>query len=152
MGKGAQTRTAILDAAVKLASELGFGGLSIGRLADELSLSKSGLFAHFDSKDALLVETLERARELFTTMILRPALGAPAGGPRVRALFERWLEWPRLVPQPGGCLFVAAAVELDDRPGEARTKLVAIAKEAVAMLGRLAVDAQKAGHFRPDLD
>ena len=152
MGKGEKTRLAILDTAVKLASELGLDGLSIGRLADELSLSKSGLFAHFDSKEALQVETLERAREQFTAVIVRPALKAPAGEPRLRALFERWLEWPRLVPQPGGCIFIAAAVELDDRPGEARAKLVAIAKEAVELLTRLARRAQEVGHFRRDLD
>lgn len=152
MAKGEKTRVAILDKAVRLASELGLEGLSIGRLAGELSLSKSGLFAHFDSKEALQIDTLEHAREQFTATILRPALTAPEGEPRLRVLFERWLEWPRLVPQPGGCIFIAAGVELDDRPGEARAKLVSIAKDTVAMLTRLARRAQDVGHFRRDLD
>lgn len=152
MRKGERTRTAILDRALVLASHLGVEGLSIGRLADELDLSKSGLFAHFDSKEALQVETLQRAAHRFTEVVVAPALRAPAGEPRVRALFERWLEWPQAVRQPGGCVFVAAAAELDDRPGAARERLVAIQKSWLAAVARAARRAQEVGHFSRDLD
>src|SRR5690349_10613587 len=139
--KGERTRDAILDGALRLASELGLEGLSIGRLAEELDLSKSGLFAHFGSKEDLQIRTLERAAARFGEVVVRPALEAPAGEPRVRALFERWLEWPRRVRQPGGCIFVAAAAELDDRPGPARDRLVALQRE---WLGTLAGAARRA--------
>ena len=126
MGKGDQTRDAILERAVRLASQVGLEGLTIGRLAGALDLSKSGLFAHFASKETLQVQTLERAAERFVEVVLRPALAEPRGEPRLRALFERWLRWPQEVSQPGGCIFVQAAVELDDRPGPARDRLVAL--------------------------
>jgi AcrR family transcriptional regulator len=150
--KGERTREAILDGALRLASELGLEGLSIGRLADDLDLSKSGLFAHFGSKEDLQVRTLERAAERFADVVVRPALASPAGEPRVRALFERWLEWPRRVKQPGGCIFVQAAAELDDRPGAARDRLVALQREWLATLAGAARRARDVGHFRRDLD
>src|SRR5690242_12974022 len=104
MGKGEQTRDSILERATVLASRLGLEGVSIGRLAGELGLSKSGLFAHFGSKEDLQVRTLDHAAERFTEVVVKPALAAGRGEPRVRALFERWLRWPQAVPQPGGCL------------------------------------------------
>jgi AcrR family transcriptional regulator len=97
MRKGEKTREVILDRALRMASELGLEGITIGRLADELDLSKSGLFAHFSSKENLQVETLDRAAERFTEVVVRPALAAPAGEPRLRALFEGWLDWPKRV-------------------------------------------------------
>jgi AcrR family transcriptional regulator len=150
--KGEQTRGAILDHAVKVASRVGLEGLTIGRLADELHLSKSGLFAHFESKEALQVQALERAAELFVDAVMRPALAAPRGEPRVRALFERWLKWPEVVPQPGGCIFVAAAAELDDRPGPARDRLVQLQRDWLEALATAFRQAQKEGHLRDDLD
>jgi AcrR family transcriptional regulator len=150
--KGDKTRGAILDEAVRVASEVGLEGLTIGQLADRLDLSKSGLFAHFASKEGLQVETLDRAAERFAEVVVRPALAMPAGEPRVRALFERWLEWPRRVRQPGGCIFVAAAAELDDRPGAARDRLVQLQREWLEVLSRAARRAQEVGHFRRDLD
>jgi AcrR family transcriptional regulator len=150
VGKGEQTRTAILDRALAMASEQGLEGLTIGRLAEVLELSKSGLFAHFGSKEALQVETLEHAAEQFVDAVLRPALSAPKGEPRVRALFERWVRWPEVVPQPGGCIFVAAAAELDDRPGPARDVLVRLQREWLATLATAFRGAQKEGHLRPD--
>jgi len=150
--KGERTRDAILDGALRLASELGLEGLSIGRLAEEMDLSKSGLFAHFGSKEDLQVRTLERAAARFEEVVVRPALEAPAGEPRVRALFERWLEWPRRVKQPGGCIFVAAAAELDDRPGPARDRLVALQRAWLGTLAGAARRARDVGHFRRELD
>lgn len=152
MRKGERTRGAILDAALRVASERGLEGLTIGQLADTLDLSKSGLFAHFASKEGLQIATLDRAAERFAEVVVRPALGAPGGEPRVRALFDRWLEWPRRVRQPGGCVFVAAAAELDDRPGAARDRLVELQRQWLGVLAGAAQRAQAAGHFRADLD
>ncbi len=152
MRKGERTRGAILDGALRLASELGLEGLTLGRLADELELSKSGLFAHFASKENLQIQTLERAAERFAEVVVRPALEAPPGEKRLRVLFERWLEWPRRVRQPGGCVFISAAVELDDRPGPARDRLVELQREWRATIARIVRRAQEAGDFRRDLD
>ena len=152
MGKGDKTRDAILDRALRMASELGLEGLTIGRLADELELSKSGLFAHFSSKDNLQVQTLDRAAERFADAVVRPALAAPAGEPRLRALFEGWLDWPKRVRLPGGCLFAGAATELDDRPGPARDRLVELQREWLSTIERVVRRGQEVGHLRKDLD
>jgi AcrR family transcriptional regulator len=152
MGKGEETRGAILDRAVELASAVGLEGLTIGRLAGSLDLSKSGLFAHFTSKEDLQVRTLQRAADRFVDVVIRPALAAPAGEPRLRALFERWLRWPQAVSQPGGCIFVQAAVELDDRPGPARDLLVSLQKEFLATVSRCVRGAIAAGHLSKDAD
>jgi len=152
VGKGEQTREAILERAIRLASEVGLEGVTIGRLADALDLSKSGLFAHFESKEALQVETLDRAAQRFSEVVVRPALAAPRGEPRLRALFERWLRWPRAVPQPGGCIFVQASVELDDRPGPARDRLVELQREWFDTLARAVRGARDEGQLRADVD
>ena len=120
MSKGAETRQAILERALDLSSVVGLEGVSIGRLADDMDLSKSGLFAHFGSKEALQIGVLEAASERFVDIVVRPALKAPRGERRVRALFERWLEWSRALA--GGwrkhpkakALLDLAAVSTDD--------------------------------------
>jgi len=152
VGKGALTRQAILERAVGLASQVGLEGLSVGRLAEDLGLSKSGLFAHFQSKQALQVQTLELAAQRFVELVVSPALRAARGEPRVRALFERWLEWPQAFAQPGGCVFVAAAAELDDQPGPARELLVKLQKDWLEGLATAARSGVREGHFRRDLD
>ncbi|MEP6802261.1 MAG: TetR/AcrR family transcriptional regulator [Acidobacteriota bacterium] len=152
MGKGENTREAILDHAMRLASEVGLSGLSIGRLANDLAMSKSGLFAHFQSKETLQDQVLVRASQLFIEIVVRPALAAPRGEPRLRALFERWLDWTRTAGLPGGCLFVTAAVELDDRPGPVRDRLVALQKEWLNVIGRVARTGIAEGHFGGNLD
>ncbi len=152
MRKGDRTRETILDVAVRLASEVGLSGLSIGRLATELSMSKSGLFAHFHSKEALQAQTLGHASELFIEIVVRPALAARRGEPRLRALFDRWLEWTRTAELPGGCLFVTAAVEFDDRPGPVRDGLVALQKEWLEVIARVARTGIAEGHFAEGLD
>jgi AcrR family transcriptional regulator len=121
--KGEQTRQAILHRGVEAAARVGLSGLTIGELATATGMSKSGLFAHAKSKEALQLQVLEQAREEFIDAVVRPALATPRGEPRVRALFDRWVTCAR-VKMPGGCLFVKAAIEYDDRPGVVRDQLV----------------------------
>ncbi len=142
----------ILEHASKLARRVGLEGLSIGRLATDLDLSKSGLFAHFHSKEALQIQVLETAAAQFVETVVRLALESPRGEPRLRSLFERWLDWARSRKTPGGCLFVAAAVELDDRPGPARRRLVQLQRDWLGVMANVAESGIGAGHFRSDLD
>lgn len=152
MGKGEETRLSILDHAASLASEVGVSGLTIGRLADDLRLSKSGLFAHFKSKEALEVQVLEHARERFVESVVRPALRAPRGIARLRALFDRWRAWPSLSKMRGGCLFVQAAAELDDRPGPARDVLVQQQRDWLDTIAQVVKTGVSEGQLREDLD
>jgi AcrR family transcriptional regulator len=152
MGKGESTRAAILDRAVRLATRTGLEGMTIGKLANELDISKSGLFAHFRSKEALQIQVLDAAAERFVDEVVKPAVRESRGEPRVKALFERWLGWAKSNSGPGGCLFVAAAAELDDRPGPVRDRLVELQKgwlDTIGIVYRTGVDE---GHFRPDAD
>ncbi len=150
--KGEETRQRIVDHAITLASTHGIGGVTIGALADALDLSKSGLFAHFRSKEALQIAVLEAAAERFTQFVVVPALKAHRGEPRVRALFERWLLWGDQDVLPGGCVFFAATGELDDRPGPVRDVLVQAQRDLLGTLAHAARIAVEEGHFRPDLD
>lgn len=149
MRKGEATRDAILEHAVTLARRVGLEGLTIGRLADDLDLSKSGLFAHFRSKQALQVQVLEAAAARFVDVVLKPALEAARGEPRVRALFDHWLEWER---RPGGCVFVQAAADLDDRDGPARDRLVQLQRDWLEAIATTARGAIREGHFRAAVD
>lgn len=148
MTKGEETRQAILARAFELANVVGVSGLSIGRLAEATSLSKSGLFAHFGSKEALEVAVVEEASRVFVHEVMLPALREPRGEPRVRALFERWLTWGQ---RPGGCFFVGASAELDDRPGPPRDALVQACKDWIDELTKAASIAIREGHFSKDL-
>lgn len=148
MSKGTQTHERILDSAVRLASRDGLAGLSIGSLASELGLSKSGLFAHFGSKEQLQLQVLESAVSRFQAEVLRPAFAAPRGEQRIRALFRNWLAWAANPAFPGGCIFVAATVELDDIPGPARDYLVRVQKEWLASLAKSFLLAAEQGQFR----
>jgi AcrR family transcriptional regulator len=152
MAKGEVTRNAILDSAVRLTSVHGLQGITIGQLADEMNLSKSGLFAHFKSKEALQMAVLEQAAALFLDVVVRPALREPRGEPRLRALFEHWLEWSRDSQLPGGCVFVTASVELDDQPGPVRDLLVAKQRDWIDLIANCARMAVDVGHFRSNLD
>ena len=152
VGKGDATREAILRHAVVLASRVGLAGLSIGRLAQELELSKSGLFAHFHSKEALQLQVLEYGADRFVESVVKPALAAPRGIPRVLGLFERWLAWSQSDPSSGGCFFVAMATELDDRPGPSRDLLVRLQREWMSLLSGLARAAVREGQLRADTD
>jgi AcrR family transcriptional regulator len=152
MRKGEATRGAILDHASKLARRVGLEGLSIGRLAEDLNLSKSGLFAHFRSKEALQIQVLETTAAQFVEMVVKPALAERRGEPRLRSLFRHWLEWAKSQKTPGGCLFVAAAVELDDRPGPVRRKLVQTQRDFLSLMANVFESGVAVGHFRSDVD
>lgn len=152
MTKGDDTRQHILTRAAGLATQIGLEGLSIGQLATDLGMSKSGLFAHFQSKQELQTQVVDFARERFLDTVVRPALAAPRGEPRVRALFERWIRWPLESKLPGGCFFVAAATELDDRPGPVRDALVRAQRDWVDLLASTVRAAGAEGHFRADID
>jgi AcrR family transcriptional regulator len=152
MKKGDRTRAAILDEAAELASLVGLNGLSVGTLASHSGLSKSGLFRHFGSKEALQTATLEEGVDRFTATAVRPALQAPRGEARVRALFQRWLEWATTKGLAGGCIFIAASIELDDQPGAARDYLVATQRDWLNLVARTARYAIEAGDFRSNLD
>ena len=121
---GTQTLQTILQGGLAVASVEGLGGLTIGSLASELGLSKSGLYGHFKSKEKLQIAILQNAIDRFVEAVVAPAFKAPRGEPRVRALFERWLNWAHAVDLPGGCPFVSAAVEFDDKPGRIRDFIV----------------------------
>ena len=112
-----RTREAILDHAVNLASTQGLEGLTIGRLAAELGMSKSGLFGHFGSKEELQFATIEEASARFLGEVIQPTLAEPEGAPRLRALGERYLDFLERGVFAGGCFFAAASIEFDDRPG-----------------------------------
>lgn len=150
MARGEETRQTILDHGLLVAARVGLGGLTIGQLADELKMSKSGLFAHFKSKEALQVQVVEAAASRFVDEVVRPALKAARGEPRVRALFERWLTWG--TGQPAGCIFAAAAFELDDQPGPAREALVRSQRDWIESLAQAVRIAKAEGHFADRVD
>ena len=117
LAKGDRTRSRILDEAVELASVGGLCALTIGPLAERLGLSKSGLFAHFRSKEALQVETLDRAAVLFRAALTEPLRAEPDRAKRLKVFFARWIAWPDEAGLSGGCPILAAAIEFDDVPG-----------------------------------
>lgn len=143
--KGSQTRASILDRAVDLASVEGLEGLTIGRLATELRMSKSGLFAHFGSKQELQLATIGAAAERFKGKVIDPSLEFPDGAPRLRAMAERYLD--QLGDYSGGCFWAATSAEYDDRPGPVRDAIVA---SLDAWLGELERQARVAGVENPE--
>ena len=152
MRKGEATRERILESALELASTEGLAGLSIGRLAERNGMSKSGLFAHFGSKEGLQLDVLELATAKFRASVFTPALRADRGEPRIRALFTHWLAWADDQSLPGGCLLTAAAAELDDQPGPARDALVEVHRLWADTLARAVRIAIEERHFRANID
>lgn len=150
--QGDRTRKAILARAVDLASAEGLEGLTIGRLATELSLSKSGLIGHFGSKEELQLATVEAAREIFFERVVVPALAAPEGLPRLQALCDHWLAYAQQETFRGGCFFSAAASEFDGRPGPVRDRIAAILREWLDGLESAIRDAQRLHHLRAEVD
>jgi AcrR family transcriptional regulator len=150
--KGQETRDRILDIAVRGASVGGLEGLSIGGLAREAAMSKSGIFAHFGSKEDLQIAVMEAARADFIDTVLRPAVEAPRGEPRLGALFEAWLDWEAGERYPGGCPIVVAAIEFEDRPGPVRDVVARILAESLWVLERAVGLGVEEKHFRPEVD
>ncbi|HEX5091425.1 MAG TPA: TetR/AcrR family transcriptional regulator [Burkholderiales bacterium] len=149
--KGEETRTAILDQAVEVASRVGLEGLTIGSLADATGMSKSGLFAHFGSREDLQLAALEHVKTSFGEEVLGPVLKVDRGLPRLRALFQSWLDW-KASPGPGGCVLQSAAHEYDDRPGRIRDSVVDGQRQALAMIERAVRLAMQEGHLRAETD
>jgi len=150
MSKGRQTRRNIVARAIGVASTLGLEKVTIGNLARDMSMSKSGLFAHFKSKEQLQLAILQEAAERFVEIVVSPALMQPRGEPRIRALFENWCNWINSLP--GGCVFLKAASEVDDFPGPLRKYLVQTQRDWVDTLAGAGRIATEEGHFRSDLD
>ena len=152
MGKGARTRATILTAAVETACLAGFEGLNLKPLADHVGMTKSGLYAHFGSKQALQLATLEHAAELFQVRVVAPAKTEPAGLPRLEGVFGRWLEWPRNAGLPGNCPFFAGVVEFDDGEGPVRERLVRLFRDFREVVEQLVASAVRHGHLRAGTD
>ncbi|MFZ2492075.1 MAG: TetR/AcrR family transcriptional regulator [Thermoanaerobaculia bacterium] len=150
--KGERTRQSIVERAVDIASLEGLAGLTIGRLADELGMSKSGLFAHFGSKEELQLATIEAAAERYIAEIFRPALEEPRGYPRLMAICRAWLSYVRRGVFPGGCFFAAASFEFDGRPGAIRDLVRGMMNDWIAALQKAIEMAQDEGHIDPEID
>ncbi|MEQ1875831.1 MAG: TetR/AcrR family transcriptional regulator [Bdellovibrionia bacterium] len=153
MSKGISTKTQILDQAVRMASMTGLEGLSFGGLAKAVGMSKSGLYAHFQAKDDLQLSVLKSASETFTETVLKPAFEKPRGEPRLIAMFENWMAHLNGNDTlPGGSVFIAASIELDDRPGRVRDFVQSQQQRLIQTLKECAKMAVDEGHFRSDLD
>ena len=149
--KGQQTKAAIVDAALGLATQIGLEGLSIGALAEVMHMSKSGVFAHFGSREELQISVIREYYARFEVEVFYPALGQPKGLPRLKALFKNWMNRTS-VELDSGCLFISGAVEFDDRPGPVRDALAGSVKTWLAAMNRAVVQAKQAGHLARDVD
>jgi AcrR family transcriptional regulator len=148
--RGEATRLEILDRATELARLVGLRGVTIGQLAADLSMSKSGLFAHFGAREALEIAILDHAAAQFVNDVIRPTLSQPRGVPRLAAAFERWLAWSQA--NDGGCVFVAAVAEFDDDPGPVRERLVEHQRDWMDVLAQIVRAGIGDGKFRKDAD
>ena len=149
--KGQQTKVAIVDAALGLATQIGLEGLSIGALAEVSHMSKSGVFAHFGSREELQISVIREYHDRFEHEVFYPALQEERGLPRVRALFANWMKRTS-VEIDSGCIYISGAVEFDDRPGPVRDALANSVKTWLAAVHRAVVQAQELGQLRPDAD
>jgi AcrR family transcriptional regulator len=148
--RGNLTRRAVLQRAVDMASVDGLDGLSIGLLAKELAISKSGLFAHFGAKEELQLATIRAARAIFATTVVAPAMEVPPGLARVRALLESWLDYSRDREFPGGCFFSRATHEYAARPGAIRDALAAVDAEWLGLIAQTIEEARELGEIGSD--
>ena len=149
--KGQQTRAAILEAALGQASHMGLEGLSIGALAEVTQMSKSGVFAHFGSREELQIAVIREYHARFEEEVFFPAVRAARGLPRLRALFEHWVRRVS-VELDSGCIYISGAVEFDDRPGPVRDALASMVRAWQAALERAISLSIEAGHLKPDTD
>jgi len=149
--KGLQTKQIIIDAALRLAEQIGLEGLSIGALAEVTRMSKSGVFAHFGSREELQISVIREYYQRFSNEVFFPAMQAPRGLPRVRALFANWMKRVAIEIQ-SGCIFISGAVEFDDRPGPVRDALATSVQTWLTALHRAVVQAKQEGHLVSDAD
>jgi AcrR family transcriptional regulator len=149
--KGQRTKQAILDLAANLATEEGLEPLSIGRLADAAGMSKSGLFAHFGSKEELQIATVDHAGSIFVREVIEPARAAPQGLPRVWALCERMIDYSERQVFPGGCFFASASFEFKRRPGPVRDRIQEMLRSWHSYLEHAVERAQEAGELEAGL-
>ncbi len=149
--KGQQTRAAILGAALGLASHMGLEGLSIGALADLMQMSKSGVFAHFGSREELQISVIREYHARFEDEVFFPAMAEARGLPRLRSLFERWIRRVSM-ELDSGCIYISGAVEFDDRPGPVRDALAAMVVSWHQALERAIAIAVAEGQLRRDTD
>jgi len=149
--KGQQTKAAIVDAALRLATQVGLEGLSIGALAELMHMSKSGVFAHFGSREELQISVIHEYFHQFEQEVFYPALAVPRGLPRVEALFAHWMKRVAVEIQ-SGCIFISGAVEFDDRPGVVRDALASSVKTWLDAMYRAVLQAREEGHLSADAD
>jgi AcrR family transcriptional regulator len=151
MQKGQQTKAAIIDAALGLATQIGLEGLSIGALAEVTQMSKSGVFAHFGSREELQISVIREYHTRFEEEVFYPALQAERGLPRLRALFANWMKRTS-VEIDSGCIYISGAVEFDDRPGPVRDALASSVMAWHGAMKRAITVAKEEGHLSPDVD
>lgn len=150
--KGEETRAIILDEALRIASRLGLEGLTIGTLADATGMSKSGLFAHFGSREGLQLAVLDHGARNFARNVVEPVISIQRGLPRLRAMFSNWVGWTISSGLPGGCILIAAAHEYDDRPGPIRDAVVAMQRRGLSVIARAVNLAIETGHVKASTD
>jgi AcrR family transcriptional regulator len=149
--KGQQTKAAIVDAALGLASQIGLEGLSIGALAEITGMSKSGVFAHFGSREELQITVIREYHERFEREVFYPALQAPRGIPRLQALFDNWM-LRSTTEIDSGCIYISGAVEFDDRAGPVREALVSTVTTWQTAVRRAVEQAQEEKHLVLEVD
>jgi AcrR family transcriptional regulator len=149
--KGQQTKAAIVDAALGLATQIGLEGLSIGAVAEVAHMSKSGVFAHFGSREELQLSVIREYHDRFEAEVFAPILAAPRGLPRLRMLFANWTQRTS-AEIDSGCLYISGAAELDDRPGPVRDALARSVKTWLAAVNRTVAQAREEGHLAADID
>jgi AcrR family transcriptional regulator len=149
--KGQQTKAAIVDAALQMASQMGLEGLSIGAVAAIMHMSKSGVFAHFGAREELQISVVREYHHRFEQEVFYPALLLPRGLPRLEAMFANWMKRVAVEIQ-SGCIYISGAVAFDDRPGPVRDTLVGMVDTWLAAVRRAVLQAVERGHLRPDVD
>lgn len=149
--KGQQTKVAIVDAALRLAGQVGLEGLSIGAVAELMQMSKSGVFAHFGAREELQISVVREYFSRFEQEVFTPVLALPRGLPRVEALFANWMKRVAVELQ-SGCIFISGAVAFDDRPGAVRDALASSVNTWLGAFRRAVQLAQQEGHLRPDAE
>jgi len=149
--KGQQTKAAIVDAALRLASQVGLEGLSIGAVAEIMQMSKSGVFAHFGAREELQISVVREYFHRFEQEVFTPVLALPRGLPRVQGLFANWMKRVA-VELESGCIFISGAVAFDDRPGAVRDALAESVNTWLGAFRRAVLLAREQGDLRPDAD